>query len=384
MKSGKRKAESGNIGDRPKATSPCATGFASACRNAALAEPVAPRGEQKAESGKPKAGLLYFGFRRSAFRFGPLHFPFSAFRSRLFPPGFTLLEVLLSLVLSVLVLAIVATAVSLHMRLLNSSRTDIEQSQLARAVLRQMADDLHGAVAYVPQVTSGVTAASLTAGLQNAITQESQQEGITPAQATTASGSSTASLSTSSTPGLYGDTQTLQFDFTRLTQATVSNSNSASSNNVSPTADLRTVTYTLAGNALGSANGGNGQGMVRYEMDRAAAVQSQSTGQYTQDLANQTPIAPEVTDLEFSYYDGAEWNDQWDTSQQGALPMAVQIVISVARTASGGGTLPAGPSAASGNPSDNSVRTYWLKVALPAGVPSSSGTATTSTSGTGS
>ena len=298
--------------------------------------------------------------------------------------GFTLLEVLLSLVLSVLVLAIVATAVDLHMRLLTSSRTDIEQSQLARAVLRQMADDLHGAVAYVPQSTSGVLTTSLTAGLQNAITLESQQGGTPPTQATSPSGSSTASLSTSSTPGLYGDNQSLQFDFTRLTKATVSNANSADTNSVNPTSDLRTVTYTLAGNNLGSASGGNGQGLVRYEMDRAAAANAQTSGQYSQDLANQQPIAPEVTDLEFSYYDGTEWNDQWDTSQQGALPMAVQIVISIARTASGGGILPAGPSAANGNTPDNSVRTYRLTVPLPAGVPSSSGTATTSTSGTGS
>lgn len=306
------------------------------------------------------------------------------------PSGFTLLEVLLSLALSVLVLGIVAMAIDLHMRLLNSNRTDIEQSQLARAVLRQMADDLRGAVAYTPQSTSGVTAASLTPGLVLAIAQESQS-GTTPATASSASSSSSASLSISSSPGLYGDNQTLQFDFTRLTRATVSSSNSSDTDNVNPTADLRTVTYTLAGNSMGSGGNGNGQGLVRYEMDRAAAVQSQNTGQYTQDLTNQTPIAPEVTDLEFSYFDGTQWNQQWDTSQQGALPMAVQIVISIARTASGSGLLPAGLSPLGGNSSDNSVRTYWLKVPLPAGVPSTSsggsGSTTTSsgstTSGTG-
>lgn len=60
--------------------------------------------------------------------------------------GFSILEVLLAMVLSTALLAGLFSALSLFMRSFDSGRTNVEQAQLARAMLRQISGDLRAAV----------------------------------------------------------------------------------------------------------------------------------------------------------------------------------------------------------------------------------------------
>jgi hypothetical protein len=85
--------------------------------------------------------------------------------------AFTLLEILLSLALSVLVLMAVGMAINLHLRLLDSGRTKVEEAQLARAILRNIAQDLRSAVPYNAANTSGGSSggSSGSSGMQGAI-----------------------------------------------------------------------------------------------------------------------------------------------------------------------------------------------------------------------
>ena len=69
--------------------------------------------------------------------------------------AFTLIEIILSLGLSVLVLMAVGMAINLHLRLLDSGRTKVEEAQLARAILRNIAQDLRNAVPYNAANSSG-------------------------------------------------------------------------------------------------------------------------------------------------------------------------------------------------------------------------------------
>ena len=54
--------------------------------------------------------------------------------------GFTLIEVLLSLGLAALVLVALATAVDVHLRVLQIGRTNAEEAQLARVLLLRIGD----------------------------------------------------------------------------------------------------------------------------------------------------------------------------------------------------------------------------------------------------
>src|SRR5688572_1801755 len=64
--------------------------------------------------------------------------------------GLTLLELILALALSVLVMMAIGMAIDIHYRMFDVRRTSIEETHVARAVLRSIADDLRTAVQYIP------------------------------------------------------------------------------------------------------------------------------------------------------------------------------------------------------------------------------------------
>src|SRR2546421_9973079 len=88
-----------------------------------------------------RRGRPAFQLSHSAFRI-----PNSASR-----PGFTLLEVLLAISISVLVLFLVGTALYLQLRIIDGARSEVEQAQVARALLRHIGDDLRNVIKYDPQ-----------------------------------------------------------------------------------------------------------------------------------------------------------------------------------------------------------------------------------------
>ena len=73
-------------------------------------------------------------------------------------PGFTLLELMLALSLTVIVLLAVNMAIDVHLRSLDKRRTQLEESQLARSLLRMIADDLRGTVLHYEQDTTEIEA----------------------------------------------------------------------------------------------------------------------------------------------------------------------------------------------------------------------------------
>jgi hypothetical protein len=41
-------------------------------------------------------------------------------------------------------------------------------------------------------------------------------------------------------------------------------------------------------------------------------------------------LAPEINSLSFRYFDGIDWQDEWDSLERGAIPTAIEIVIGFA------------------------------------------------------
>lgn len=243
--------------------------------------------------------------------------------------GFTLIEVLLSLALAVLVLTVIGTAIDLDLRLLQSSRTDVEQCRLARAVLRQIGDDLRCAVRYVAP-------------------------------------SSTAVVNTFAAPGIYGDSTQIQIDMSRTPKPSAgSMTTDILDSPAAPTGDVRSVTYMLVPGLMDGSIDSSG-GLVRYETDWASAATAASDGRLATELMGQTPIAPEVTALQFSYWDGAEWVAEWDSQEREGLPQAVEAAITVVRPRADG-EIPAASSSLDST-GDDSARTYRLRVNVPTAI----------------
>lgn len=68
--------------------------------------------------------------------------------------AFTLFEMILAIALSVALVSLIGTAINLYLTRVDRSRTQVEEAQLARALLAKIADDLRAATIYQPQDVS--------------------------------------------------------------------------------------------------------------------------------------------------------------------------------------------------------------------------------------
>ena len=254
--------------------------------------------------------------------------------------GFTLLEVLLSLMLTSLVLVGLGMAVDFHLRVADRGRAHVEEAQLARALLHRIANDLRGAVAYDPiNVEELVSAMGSSVGSTGGTGDQTE----IPDLESSSSGLTSdlgESIFTYSTPGVYGEADWLQVDVSRLprldqyeymTTPVAGAENSTSSLMLDRVSDVKTIAYYLVTpgeeGSVYLADGTLRRGLVRRELDRAVTNWADEQGRLADMELELEPVAPEVAAMEFSYFDGTEWLDYWDSEEQGGLPMAVEILL---------------------------------------------------------
>ncbi len=296
--------------------------------------------------------------------------------------AFTLLEVLLALALASLVFVAIAMAVDLQLRVIDAGRTETEEAQLARAILRRMADDLRGAVQYqVIDFSSLESLASNAAGVAGNLQSEDDLVGtdLDPnadsggnptggggstggASGGGGSGDTTGGLDETGSdadseispsqdiaatgapatiPGVYGNQYELQIDVSRLPRPDEYSGVMAMTDGTSPLiipSDVKTVSYFLrtAGDAAltpmtqgGFTDEATQGGLVRREIDRAVARYAMDSGDITLLDATGDVIAPEVTNLQFQYFDGVSWLQEWDSELMEGLPVAIEIAIAI-------------------------------------------------------
>lgn len=207
--------------------------------------------------------------------------------------GYTLLEILLALALTVVILGLVAMAIHVHLRVAQVSREQVEEAQLARVLLQRIAGDLRNVLPYSagPPVS-----------------------------------------------GVSGSEQELQVETCRRPLADRSQAATAMADagqSVAPS-DVRTVTYSLGlpssvdPSQRGDSATGEG-GLYRRELDRAIFATTMQQGR-TDELDQAAELlAAEVQDVRFTYYDGTTTTDTWDPSQQKKLPSAVKVAIAIRR-----------------------------------------------------
>ena len=155
--------------------------------------------------------------------------------------------------------------------------------------------------------------------------------------------------------GVEGDSQTLTLFVSKVPRdvlyynstgtsgggITANNQNYAGTNNAVVStpgqppiaADLRRVSYWLVGG-----DGDSSQGLARMEVSLTTADDAFLVLPPNVDNESSYIFAPEVKSLTFSYWDGVEWNDTWDSTQLGAdgitpigSPLAIAVTIGLAR-----------------------------------------------------
>ncbi len=222
------------------------------------------------------------------------------------PNGFSLIEVLLAIGLSTVLLALLALAINLYLVRVDASRTTVEEAQLARGVLRMIADDLrNSAVVYTQDITSAKAASSSQALF------DVGQADAEPVQ--------TQETTETERPyvGVFGDNATLQADVLRVRPVySVSLEDPAQSLVMSiDSPGITTVRYLLSE-----------EGLVRQQAGRDASLREAQQGLSDSWEASSRVVAPEVAELRFRYHDGGQALDQWDLEEkQGVSPLAVEV-----------------------------------------------------------
>ena len=244
--------------------------------------------------------------------------------------AFTLVEVMLALTLSVILLGAIFTAMDQSWRLTANGREEMERSQLARALIRKIAIDVRS-ISFVPPImtddSASATGSSTSTGSTSS-TGASTSAGSSGSSSTasTATGTSTTDTTATDTPtarsiGIRGNAQRVEMHISRA-RRDPNFSSSVNGNNVqSRSSDLRVLTYQLST---------SGSGLIRTDGDRLATLMVEDKGGAATTLAAQQVLAPEVSYLQFRYFDGAAWYTSWDSESSGRLPRAIEVTIGFA------------------------------------------------------
>ena len=308
--------------------------------------------------------------------------------------GFTLLELLLSLALIVVATSLVGSLMSLYARSFANRADTIKQRQLARSILTMMADDIRGVVQAQPydqSVLQGMLGAS-SGGSAGAAGAGAETSSGTGTAASSSAGSSSGSSSgtevvtdaplTSLPPGIYGSQFQLIVDVSRVPRSNEFNIVPSGVGMLTDMpGDVKSVTYLLqTGGPLGVQDSmlqvatapdgalGANSGLVRRAIDRNVLRFAEESGTMTQIENLGDLIAPEVVAMEFSYFDGTQWINQWDSSMQG-LPWLIEITLALQSPAAAEkNPLSAGVNLATLPVEDRQsygIQVYQLTVAIP-------------------
>ncbi len=289
--------------------------------------------------------------------------------------AFTLFELILALALSATLLALIGTAVNLYLVRMDSGRTRVEEAQLARSILATIAADVRATTIYQTQDTSSVAQLAMASAAfdPDSINEAGVfagsalgQPGTTGTTGTTgtanmlseaaaASSSTSSGLSsddnqsstTTMSPGLNGLVSELLLDVARLPRLdelfpTVPQQSSttaaAAVANVARPSDLKLVRYFIRqGTAIDpsdpaatmlspEAQLGVG-GLVRQTIDRAIRQMAEQAGNSQLLNSGQALLAPEVTRIQFIYFDRTTAVDTWDMQERSSMPTAVEVQI---------------------------------------------------------
>lgn len=237
-------------------------------------------------------------------------------------PAFTLLEVLLATAIGVLLMGALYVAMNVQLRHAQAARDVVGQSVLARSLLARMNDDV---------------VLSLQPPLSNpAITAIQTSNAGTDSSGTSTGSSSQSSAAATNTIvfnlGVQGSTNQLTIYISQVPSEVIIPPSQAASSDTAPplVSDLRRITYWLSGDS--NAPGG----LARQEI--TIATTDISNAPLPPGLPDESTfvIAPEVQSLQFSYFDGTNWNDSWDGTIPGANgksplgpPVAIAITVGI-------------------------------------------------------
>ena len=245
-------------------------------------------------------------------------------------PGFSLLELILALALTVVVGGMIITGIRVYMVQLNRQQSNIERQTVARSSLNMVASDLRAALQYKANDYSGLyelfESQALAAGTVTAeeIEEEEEEDGDLVADEEVVD----------FRPSFIGSANAIRLDVSRLPRLDQYNPLITSVNQEDRTpSDIRSISYFF------SDQPGRSQeqvdfsptdvtgGLYRRSIDRAVANFAGEDSIVDFPDERSELVAAEVSEIGFRYFDGEGWVDNWDSEESGGFPSAVEISI---------------------------------------------------------
>ncbi|MCA8987586.1 MAG: hypothetical protein KDA78_08100 [Planctomycetaceae bacterium] len=225
------------------------------------------------------------------------------------PQGFTLLELVLAAALSTLVLAGIGTLISIVYQVERTSQETLQLTEAGRNLLRQLEWDLQSIPGQMPaeEATGSSQSTAMTLALQPDIL------------------TSTVDTTVEQQPVLfYGTAVSLEFLAEPATR---------SGNEISFEVEM----------GLETLSGPVQQKLLIWSTTADLLSEQSGTTVNTEDLIARAEGAvdaslnitqllsvltyPELVSLEFAYFDGVAWYDEWDSLEMGVLPVAVEATV---------------------------------------------------------
>lgn len=262
--------------------------------------------------------------------------------------GFTLLELILALGISIVVMGAIASSMYICVSTLTTHQREIEQKQVARNVISMVSNDLRAALQYKPADVTGLdslaVSQAMAAGIVPAAPDEDADAAADPRDeesANTTSGGTEEAMDpeecVSCRPTMIGTEEVLMVDISRLPRIDEYNPLVARNSEPQLPSDVKGVTYFLG--EPNSRTGSQGRdnvfsdelaelgGLYRRQIDRAVASFSGEEGAVS-DVDDFTElIAPEIAELRFRYFDGSDWQSSWNSVESDGFPPAIEVIV---------------------------------------------------------
>jgi hypothetical protein len=242
--------------------------------------------------------------------------------------------------ISALVLGLIAYAINNHFYIVEKQRMHVEEVQLARALLNRIAIDIKSAVQYegvdVDSALDGISMDDIGGLLDGSAMDMPADLGAIGAE----SASYDYQTSFPVNLGLYGTQNSINFDISRIPRQeeyqTIYSTDSMGELLDIPS-DVKMVSYyvrlgdgTVSASAQDVFNASDDvPGLMRRQLSRAITSYAVDSGNTEQLQKSDQLLAPEVVAIEFRYFDGYEWLGDWDSDSYQALPLAVEVLLTL-------------------------------------------------------
>lgn len=233
--------------------------------------------------------------------------------------AFTLIEVTLALGLVTMLMAALYASMDVYFSTATESYGEIERAQIARALLRDLARDIQSST-FTKQESMDSS-------------DEDEDADTDVVDADEALGSYTN--------GLFGSDRDLVLYVSRPDRGQDYLSAQELLLPTDRSSDQMIIRYLLVEDGGGGLSGqlaseatqsdvsDSIKGLGRMQGDLMGLSNAIATGDIDMQLSAASILAPEVSGLVFRYFDGAEFLEEWDSTVQNAMPVAIEIELTL-------------------------------------------------------